>query len=313
MGWVFLVLSWASFFPKRRSAPRGAAGRQTGKDVRIAGACAALGRTIFATQSLAYQRPGNKFRARLRSKSAVQRHSERGDHAGDGVAEGGAAIEVGLPEALEDVEIVFPAALVEAFAEGVGSVSGGGSSGGVFAGTGSGASGGRGGASGGTAVGAKVQFAAGSGIGRGENGAEDLAGGVENQGVPEVARDGFIALAAFADDGVLHGLGDAVGGFVEENFEGFGVLVARVEAGDGDAQGIERGVSAGRIGIRGDVHADFLARPASLINVREALGEADALFDDQRSDAQDPAAIGAVMIRPEMRTVDGSGGLESLG
>src|SRR6266404_5340828 len=118
---------------------------------------------------------------------------EGGDHAGDGVAEGGATVEVRLPEALEDVEIVFPAALVEAFAEGVGSVAGGGSSGGVFAGTGSGASGGRGGASGGTAVGAKVQFAAGSGIGRGENGAEDLAGGVENQGVPEVARDGFIA------------------------------------------------------------------------------------------------------------------------
>jgi len=50
-----------------------------------------------------------------------------------------------------------------------------------------------------------------------------------------------------------------------------------------------------------------------LINVREALGEADALFDDQRSDAQNPAAVGAVMIRPEMGAVDGSGGFESLG
>src|SRR5713226_4349129 len=110
---------------------------------------------------------------------------EGGDHAGDGVAEGGAAVEVGLPEALE----------------GVGNVGGGRSAAGVFAGTG-------GGASGCTAGGAKVQFAARSCIGRGENGAEDFAGGVENQGVPEVARDGFIALAAFADDGVLHGLGD---------------------------------------------------------------------------------------------------------
>src|SRR5216683_1022763 len=66
---------------------------------------------------------------------------EGGDHAGDGVAEGGAAVEVGLPEALEDVEVVFPAALVEAFAEGVGNVGGGRSAAGVFAGTGGGASG----------------------------------------------------------------------------------------------------------------------------------------------------------------------------
>ena len=99
---------------------------------------------------------------------------------------------------------------------------------------------------------------------------------------------------------------------MEENFEGFRVLVARVEAGDGDAQGIERGVSAGQIGVGGDVHADFLARPVGLINVREALGEADALFDDERGDAQNPAAIGAVVLRPEMRAVDGSGGFESL-
>jgi len=37
-----------------------------------------------------------------------------------------------------------------------------------------------------------------------------------------------------------------------------------------------------------------------LINVREALGEADALFDDERSDAQESSAVGAVMIRPKM-------------
>ena len=61
---------------------------------------------------------------------------------------------------------------------------------------------------------------------------------------------------------------------MEKNFEGFRVLIARVEAGNGDAQGVERGVSAGRIGVGGDVHADFLARPVRLINVREALGEA---------------------------------------
>jgi len=71
---------------------------------------------------------------------------------GDGVAEGGAAVEVRLPEALEDVEIVFPAAFVEAFAEGVGSVAGEGCAARVFAGT-------VGRASGGTGAGAKVQFA----------------------------------------------------------------------------------------------------------------------------------------------------------
>src|SRR6266850_2015168 len=229
---------------------------------------------------------------------------EGGDHTGDGVAEGGTAVEIGLPEALEDVEIVFPAALVEAFAEGVGSV-GGGSAAGAFAGTG-------GGASGSTGVGAKIQFA-GSGIGRSKDGADDFTGGVENQGVPEVARNGFIALAAFADDSVLHRLGNAMGSFVEENFESFRVLIARVEAGNGDAQGVERGVSAGRIGVGGDVHANFLARPAGLVNVREAFGEADALFDDERGDAQDPTAIGAIVIGPEMHAVDGSGGFESLG
>src|SRR6266850_6339468 len=70
MGWIFLLVSWASFLAGPRTPRRdvqlqgGAAGRQTGKDVRIAGTCAALGRAIFSTQSLAYRRPGDKFRAR---------------------------------------------------------------------------------------------------------------------------------------------------------------------------------------------------------------------------------------------------------
>src|SRR3989442_2156303 len=118
------------------------------------------------------------------------RNLEGGDHAGDGVAEGGAAVEVGLPETLENVEIVFPAAFVEAFAEGVGSVSGGGGAAGVFAGTGGRASGGRGGASGGTAGGAKAQCAPGGGGRRDQNWAEDFAGGAANQSLPEVARAG---------------------------------------------------------------------------------------------------------------------------
>ena len=44
--------------------------------------------------------------------------------------------------------------------------------------------------------------------------ADDFSRGVENQSVPEIAGDGFLALAAFADDGLLYGIGDAVRGFV---------------------------------------------------------------------------------------------------
>src|SRR5256886_14428497 len=76
--------------------------------------------------------------------------------------------------------------------------------------------------------------------------AEHFAGGVENQSVPEVARDGFIALAALADDGGLHRLGDTVRTLVEEHLEGFSALIACVQAGDGDPQGIGRGIGAGR-------------------------------------------------------------------
>ena len=43
-----------------------------------------------------------------------------GDHAGDGVVEGGFVVEIGLPEAREKLQIVFPAAFIEAFADGVG-------------------------------------------------------------------------------------------------------------------------------------------------------------------------------------------------
>src|SRR6266478_3158565 len=42
-----------------------------------------------------------------------------GDHAGDGVVEGGVAVQVGLPEPGEELEIGVPAPLIEAFADGV--------------------------------------------------------------------------------------------------------------------------------------------------------------------------------------------------
>ena len=42
-----------------------------------------------------------------------------GDHTGDGVVESGLAFQIGLPESGEELEVVVPPALVEAFADGV--------------------------------------------------------------------------------------------------------------------------------------------------------------------------------------------------
>ena len=47
---------------------------------------------------------------------------ERGDHVGDGVVKCGFVVEVGLPEPGEELEVIVPAALVEAFADGIGNV-----------------------------------------------------------------------------------------------------------------------------------------------------------------------------------------------
>src|SRR2546423_13096375 len=49
-----------------------------------------------------------------------------GDHVSDGVGECGVAMEIGLPIAREQLEIIFPAASVEAFALGIRSVFAGG-------------------------------------------------------------------------------------------------------------------------------------------------------------------------------------------
>ncbi len=145
---------------------------------------------------------------------------------GDGVVEGGLAVEVGLPVAGEELEVIFPAALVEAFALGVRSVLR------VLRAR------------------ARVSVAAARGAALGvrlcvQDGLDDLAGGVKDERVPEVAGDGFLALAAFAGDGFLDRLGDAMGSLMEEDFEGSFVLIAGIGAGDGDAQRIEGGVGPG--------------------------------------------------------------------
>src|SRR6266478_6231648 len=113
--------------------------RRTGENVRVAGACLAQGRaisckrkpsTLVSNEQLAGV--PEKARATLRNadrqrwilmaeKNIRLRTLKRGDHAGNGVVEGGMAIEVGLPEFLQQLEVLVPTTLIEALAQGVGS------------------------------------------------------------------------------------------------------------------------------------------------------------------------------------------------
>src|SRR6476646_4603820 len=82
MGWVFLVLSWASFFPERRSAPRGRRRETNGKGRAHRWGLGGAGPDDFSTESLTYQRLGNKFRTwhpapGKGEKADSRRHSER--------------------------------------------------------------------------------------------------------------------------------------------------------------------------------------------------------------------------------------------
>src|SRR5882762_4300613 len=171
--------------------------RRTEDSVRVAGACVALGRTISCKREPSILMSGEQLAGAKEERHRGSRRLKRRDHTGDGVVEGGAAVKVGLPEFLQQLEVVVPATLIEAFAQGVGSV---------------------------TAWAAVL--VTGSRTRRAKHRANHFAGGVENQRVPEVARDGFIALAALADDGGLHRLGDTVRTFVEEHLEGFSALIA---------------------------------------------------------------------------------------
>src|SRR6266850_3837362 len=61
MGWVFLVLSWASFFPERRSAPERCCREMDGKERAHRWDLRGAGPDDFSTQSLAYWRLGDKL------------------------------------------------------------------------------------------------------------------------------------------------------------------------------------------------------------------------------------------------------------
>src|SRR4029077_618641 len=100
--------------------------------------------------------------------------SQRRDHVRDGVVEGDAAVQIGLPVFGKQAKIIFPTSLVQTFAYRVGNVTRSRT------------------ASRATAVERQR--------------ANHFAGGIKKQGVPEIAGNRFFALAAFTKDGVLHGV-----------------------------------------------------------------------------------------------------------
>ena len=81
------------------------------------------------------------------------RFSKRGNHTGDGIAEAGLAVEVRLPESLQELQVIAPASLVETFTDGVRSV---------------------------TATWDATVLTTGRGAMRGDHRADDFPGGVKN-------------------------------------------------------------------------------------------------------------------------------------
>ena len=103
------------------------------------------------------------------------------------------------------------------------------------------------------------------------NGAKDFAGGVVDERMPEIARDRFFSLAAFASNGVLHRERQAMRGLVKQDFESIGALIARIGAGNGDVQRVERGVSSRGIGEGANFNANFFFGPFGLVNLSQAF------------------------------------------
>src|SRR6266481_7953359 len=202
---------------------------------------------------------------------------QRGDHACDRVVERSSAVQVRLPEFLKQPEVVVPPTLIQAFAQGIGSV---------------------------TAAGHTTILVASGRPRSTKHRTYDFARSVENESLPEVARDSFVALVALTNDGGLHGFGNTMRTFVEKNFESRRALIARVEAGDGDTQGVGGRVGARPVGMTRQINADFCAWPAGLVNVRKPFRQAHALFTHERRDTHDPAAVGSVMLWPKMRAVN---------
>src|SRR6266446_3489483 len=86
IGWVFLVLSWALFFPERRSAPRGRRRETDGKGRAHRWGLRGAGPDDFSTQSLAYWGLGDKLAQLLARRGRAWADAENiGNRPGDRV------------------------------------------------------------------------------------------------------------------------------------------------------------------------------------------------------------------------------------
>src|SRR5437660_2033506 len=112
-------LALALVLPRDFPAKERSIGEEREKTRASQGACWALGRAISCKEKPSILAPHEQLRG---PHAPGARALKRRDHAGDGVVEGGVAVQIRLPEFLQQLEIVIPASLVEAFAQGVGSV-----------------------------------------------------------------------------------------------------------------------------------------------------------------------------------------------
>src|SRR5260370_10341369 len=71
-------------------------------------------------------------------------------------------------------------------------------------------------------------------------------------------------------------------------------------------------ISPAPIGVAGEVAPDFLARPPRLVNIRKPFREAHTLLAHERGYAQDPAAVGSIILRPKAPPGDGRRGPHAL-
>src|SRR6267154_4215531 len=190
---------WNWFLPERLSHSGRVYRRRTEETCASQGLAWRRAGRFLAKESLAYRRPANNWNGAHREANHEFRALQRRDHARDGVVERSSAVKVRLPEFLKQLEVVIRPPLVQAFAQGIGSV---------------------------TAAGHTAILVASGRARSTKHRTYDFARSVENESLPEVARNSFVALVALANNGGLHGLGNTVRTFMEKNFEGCRALIA---------------------------------------------------------------------------------------
>src|SRR6266853_5887650 len=103
--------------PRKTFPPKKGVSETNGRNLRVAGACVAPGRAISCKRSLAYRRPANNWNGTSGEANNGFRALQGRDHACDGVVERSSPVKVRLPEFLQQLEIVIPTALIQAFAQ----------------------------------------------------------------------------------------------------------------------------------------------------------------------------------------------------